>query len=521
MNSNNTTRTGKSLSLSEPVKYGISVLILLVGAGVLFALYQMRGSTKEKDSDALIPMVDTAPVENFVGDLDLLVSGTVVPFREITVGAEVGGKVLKKYPDCEAGNFVTKGTKLLEIDPQDYNLEIKTMESELVQADRTMGETEEEIRGAIKNLELAKSDFKLQRNEFRRFERLKDSLAANEYDQARRNLLNSQSQLTLRQNSYDMLLARKERLKASRELITNRKEKADVNLQRTIVTAPVDGVIVREAVEPGDFVSVGRELFVFEDTSRAEVRCNLTPGELAWIRKYAPENNEPRLKSQTADGSAAKTHNRVYQLPNIGVNVFDQSEPGVQWLGTLERFDGIGRDEATKSIPCRISVPNPVVDTSRGSRALVRGMFVKCRMVVPSESQTKQLAAFPSVAVRPGDYVWVVREDKLNRFELDVIDRSPVRESLGSPNMVVVSLDGSDMELGDQVVVSPLPQPTEGGRVILKDSEQSAARQPSPDGATLRASRAEDGSSQRKTRTSSSRGSGSDASEPSIERSQP
>ena len=474
MNSN-TSQSKDPLSLSEPIKYGISILILLIGAGALFGLYQLRGSTNEKESDALIPMVDTASVQTFEGDLDLLVSGTVVPFREITVAAEVGGRVLKKYPECEAGNYVTKGTKLLEIDPLDYNLDIKSMESELVQADRTMGETEEEIRGAIKNLDLAKSDLKLQRSEFRRFERLRSSIAANEYDQAKRNLLNSQSQLTQRQNSYDMLLARKERLKASRQLISDRQEKAEVNLQRTVITAPVDGVIVRESVEPGDFVTVARELFVFEDTSRAEVRCNLTPGDLAWVRKYAPEEKkELQLQDQDTPGSAVRNPNRVYQLPKVAVEVFDQAEPEVQWLGTLVRIDGFGVNELTKTIPCRISVNNPVVNSSVGERALVRGMFVKCRMVVPSETQDNQLASFPSVAVRPGDYVWVVRDEKLNRFDLDVIDRSPIRESMSSPNVVVVSLDGSDIQLGDEVVISPLPQPTQGGRVLLKDEPNAS-----------------------------------------------
>ena len=166
----------KKLSLPEPVKYTISVLVLLVGAAVLFFMYNLREATNEKESDALIPLVNTATVDEFQGDLDLLVSGTVVPFREITVAAQVSGRVKKKYPACEAGNFVTKGTKLLEIDPQDYELEIRTVESELRQADRTMEETEEEIRGAIKNLEIAKTDYALQKREFSRYERIKLSL---------------------------------------------------------------------------------------------------------------------------------------------------------------------------------------------------------------------------------------------------------------------------------------------------------------------------------------------------------
>ena len=457
----------KKLSLPESVKYTISVLVLLVGAAVLFFMYNLREATNEKESDALIPLVNTATVDEFQGDLDLLVSGTVVPFREITVAAQVSGRVKKKYPACEAGNFVTKGTKLLEIDPQDYELEIRTVESELRQADRTMEETEEEIRGAIKNLEIAKTDYALQKREFSRYERIKGAVAATEYDRAKRDLLNSESQRTQRQNTYDMLLARKERLKASKEMIQNRMEKAEISKARTVITAEVDGVIVRESVEPGDFVTVARELLVFEGTSRAEVLCNLTPGELSWIRKYSSAPT-PTEKVE-AESPVVARNNGVYQLPRVAVKIFDQAEPGIQWEGVLERFDGIGRDERTKSIPCRILVENPVVDSRSGERALVRGMYVKCRMVVPSESAGEDLAGLPAVAVRPGDYVWIVRDEKLNRFDLEVIDRTPVRESLSNEPLVVVSLAESEMRIGDQVIISPLPQPTVGGRVQLKE----------------------------------------------------
>ncbi len=453
-------RPNRKLSLPEAAKYTISAIILAVGLVGAFLLYQLRESTGRQESDALIPLVETAAVTDFQGELDLVVSGTVVPFREIRISAQVGGRIKKKYPECEAGTYVREGTKLLEIDPEDYQLEIKTMNSEILQADRTLEETEEEIRGAVRNLEIAQTDMKLRKQEYQRYDRLKDSLSATEYDAAKRNLLNTESQLTERKNIIDMLHAKRERLKATRALINNRLEKAELDLDRTIVKAPVDGVVVRESVEQGDFVNVASELLTFEDTSRAEVLCTLTPGELDWLRQRAPQESLV---------DAAQFGASVYQLPRVPVEIFEQPHPEAIWKGVLERFDGIGRNEMTKSIPCRIVVGNPVLDAESRRRVLVRGMYVKCRVVIPVDGREMQLAAFPTIAVRPGDYVWIVRDEKLKKLDIQVVDRTPLERD---PNkkLVVVSMVGDGLKIGDQVVVSPLPQPTEGGRVLLRDS---------------------------------------------------
>jgi multidrug efflux pump subunit AcrA (membrane-fusion protein) len=457
-----TADTARPRRSPEWPKYVLSAVILLAGGAIMGWLAGFRKGLPRRESDALLPLVQVAPVERFTGNLDLVVSGTVVPYREIRVGAEVPGRILKKFPICQAGNVVKKGTRLLEIDPQNLQMEIKTLDSELLQADKTMVETEEEIRGASKSLEIAKGDYQLQQSEFRRFENLKRSVSATELDQARRNLLNSQAQLTVRQNTYDMLLARKERLKASKLLIENRKERARLDLDRTVIVAPDDGVIVREFVEQGDYVTQAQQLFLFEDTSRAEIICNFTPRELAWLKHYAtPES------FYNPDTDACT----VYELPRVEVDVFEQHAPAIRWKGILERFDGIGRNEMTKMIPCRIGVEQPIVPTTDATRGLVRGMYVKCRIVISDHGGDGELVAFPESGLRPGDFVWVVRDNRLKRIDLRVVDRSPVRETMSAEKLVVVELGNSGLQLGDQIVISPLPHPIDGGRVNLAASQ--------------------------------------------------
>ncbi len=448
--------------LPELAKYLISAVILLIGIGATIGLTLLRDPPGKKDSNALIPLVRTTSVAPFSGSLDMLVSGTVVPFREIKIAAEIGGKIINKYPECEAGNYVTRGTKLLEIDTEEYQIELSTIEREIDQAQKSLAEAEEEINGAQKNLELAKRDLELQKKEYDRSVRLKGVLSDSEMDEANRALLNSRTQLTTRENSLALLEAKKARMQSTLEVAESRRDKAKFNLERTVITAPDDGIIVQESVEQGDNVFPNSPLIIMEDTSHAEVRCNLTPSELNWLRRYA-----------LTPGEFDESERMLYRLPKSEVQIFETSDPDMVWTGILERFDGIGRDELTKSIPCRIVVPEPIAKYGQMQKALVRGMYVKCRIVIPADraSGNQQLASFPEAAVRPGNFVWVVRDKRLHRIDVSIVDRTSQTVDGKQQQVVVVSMIPESLKMGDQVVTTPLPQPIEGGPVLLEEDQ--------------------------------------------------
>ena len=113
-------------SLPPVIRYGLSILILAGAAAAAWGLSLLAKPTESQAPTALIPKVLLERADEYAGTIDLLVSGTVVPHREINVAAEVGGRVLKKFPDCMAGNFVEKDTPLIQIDPETYELAVET-----------------------------------------------------------------------------------------------------------------------------------------------------------------------------------------------------------------------------------------------------------------------------------------------------------------------------------------------------------------------------------------------------------
>lgn len=445
----------------ELVKYLVSFLIVGSGVVAFVVLKSLAKPPATQASNALVQQVNIVEAKPYSGVLDRVVSGTVVPHREIRIATEVAGGVIKKYAACEAGNFVSRGEKLIEIDSEEYELDIKTLEAEVVQSEKRIEENRQQILGERSNIELARKDLALNQREFERNRRLAGVISQSELDQSRRTLNSSQSQLTNRESNLSTMNAATARLEAALELSNRQLEKAKLNLRRTTIVAPQDGVIVQEMVQEGDYVPKGTQIVVFEDTEQVEVLCNLTPKDLKWVRDHAPAGS----------GEVSFDSRAAYRLPKTEVTIVDPANRSVVWRGTLERFDGIGRDEVTKTIPCRIVVDTPVVQTKSGAHALVRGMFVKCRIEVSASNVSDDLVLFPAMALQPDNCVWTVENKTLHHVAVIVADRIERDVAGKKEQFVVVHAGEKTIRSGDSIIVSPLSQPTEGAPVLLKDSQ--------------------------------------------------
>jgi len=370
---------------------------------------------------------------------------------------------------------VRKGEQLLEIDPEEYRLEIQTQSANVEQAKRRIEENLLQIGGEQKNIELSKSDLRLQQTEYQRNQRLKDALSRSEVDRSRRAVIAAESALTLRRNNLTSLKAANIRLKSALDVSKRQLEKAELNLRRATVVAPENGVIVNEMVQEGDFVSRGTQLFTFEDTLRAEVMCNLTLSELNQIRKNAATLSGQNGDLNESNGDQASDPSEVYRLPKTPVTIRDPSNPDVHWDGVLERFDGIGVDGVTKTIPCRIAVKEPIVTTDSGTFALVRGMFVRCLLEfhTSSGSGDSPYLSIPEQAVQPNHHVWTVKDNRLKRKPIKVVDHVSTGLATDSgmtgdgERLAIIARTEGGPQIGDLVIVSPLSQPSDDAEVEI------------------------------------------------------
>ncbi len=451
-----------SSRLGNPARYAISITILGVATAVGVAMYLLKKEPEERDVVHSTQSVALVAVEPFEGTLEIRVSGIVEPHREVKIAAQVSGRVTEKTEMARAGNFVRAGQPLLTIDARDYELEIKRLEAELAQSRAAIRELEDELAGMELSRAIVEKDFRLQGDELKRREAIGSALSRTELDQARRGVVAAERSLTDVTNSITLAKTRKVRLESGIDLSLAMLEMAQLNLERTTLTAPFDGVIVRDLVEQGDYVRTGDELVTLEDTALADVKCSLRVDQVQRILKYQIPDSRFDADPITA----------AYQLPPTPVTITaEASGATVIWEGILKRFDGIGVDEQTRMIPCRVVVDEPVSLTAGRPVALVRNMFVDVVIgLTPMGNTDETLLTLPEIAIHPGGIVWSVVDNRLLRNKVTVLGRHGSSHD-ESERTVVVRAHGSGLTSESKVVVTPLAHPHPGVEVrLLTDS---------------------------------------------------
>lgn len=475
--------TQKSRSFYKKLKHILlPIFILAIGGGSLVVLMAMKKEPEQSEKllATLAPLVSTETIDLSDSGVTITVDGIVVPSREVKLAAEVFGKVLYTRDGCKVGNVVHKATAqerevagtenlLIQIDPANYELEVKRLTQEHAQAQDVIDELEVEIDNAKAVIDLSHEEVRLQQSHLRRVEKLraKNVVSDTDYEEAKRTELGARNALQKLTNEADLLKSRRQRMVHARDLVGVQLSRAKLDLSRTRIYSPINGVIVEDSIEKDGYVKVGDPLVTIEDTSAVEVRSSLRMEELYQLWQHAAQTAK---KGQSLSNEVIR-HEMGYQLPQLPVKVtYELGGRMFVWNGKLSRYDGIGLDEKTRTVPCRIVVADPrpseilvngqPTDQVVGAPPLTRGMYVSIK--IPLEGNVS-LLKIPDTAIRPGNLIWVVREGKLHSEKVRVVDTSG--------DQLLVELGASGLKRGDHAVTSPLSTASEGMAVREGESE--------------------------------------------------
>jgi len=454
----------------------IPLLILAAGGGVVVALGSVEPKARPADDQSPVGRLRRLPpaevmqvlsMEQIGKPLELRVDGVVVPFREVQIAAEVSGRIIEKADIFRAGNYVSEGQLLCRIDPTDYEQEILRLTRVREQEYEALKEVDQEVANTKSLLDIARQDVELAQREVTRLQSLpRGFVSETEVDQARKSLLAStQSRVNL-ESQMNLLAARRGRLEASERLATTQLETAQINLERCEVRAPVSGMIVREDAEINSFIQRGNPIVTLEDVSKAEVAVNLRMDQLHWVLDQArpadaATSDAAAGESQLAAGAGGRASYAIPPTPAvIEYEVAGLGGRTYRWNGTLVRYDGIGMDNRSRTVPVTIEVdaPHRFAEEAGSSvqaaspTALVRGMFVKVRLQITPRTP---LVAIPSLAIRPGNRVWHFKADP------SVLDE-PLPEQLVSVQSAETTDEGEPVDesapeqvAADQIAAEP------------------------------------------------------------------
>lgn len=441
----------------EGFRIAAPIIIIAVGAGGYSAMLALKKKPEKDEANVQrAAVVQTEVVRPYRDELEIKVSGEVVPFRVVPVPTQVAGSIARKHEICRAGNFVAKGEPLFEIDREDYRLAKE-------EAAGTLAELESEIATTDQLLALATRQYEIQKREHERDKRLKGVTSPSDLDRSELALLTTETSMLTLQTQKRVLQSRRPRLTAAQE-------KADLDFQRTWITSPVEGVVVSDPVEQDQFVQRGTTMVTIEDTSIVEVKCNLRKEQNRWLWFSQQDRQGDTTPKQSLAGN--------YQVPESDATVvYTLRDASYSWSGKLTRYDGHGLDTDTRMYPCRVIVDNPrgvtvlgESETARAARprALVQGMYVTVTIKIKPQLSRQSLWAVPQKAIWPGKIIWLVRDGQLVKQPIEV-----VQQTGGS---AVVHAANAAFLKNDRVVTSPLEFPRNGLSVTTQVSGQGTTR---------------------------------------------
>jgi RND family efflux transporter MFP subunit len=425
------------------------LVLAVLGGAVLIAVLMvlLRPAPEEKPPAQRVPLVTVIPLEAGSGPLEVLGSGTVQPREEVTIGAQVGGRLVYVNPAFREGGLVPAGATLFRIDPADYRNRVRTAQADVAAQEVAVLQAREEV--AIASQEL------------KRFADRQGGVAStiDDSDYASRILPPRGMEGTApgsaaERRSPSRLATREPQLRsarAARERAAAQLADARLALSRTIVTAPFSGLVRSENAAPGKLVQPGQELGSIVSTGSFEVRVSLTESEAALI---------PGLLNRGGGGIPASVY-------------FDYGGITWRWDARVDRADAI-LDAETRTIDVFLRVPDPmrggVNVTGEGAGPappLLVGSFVQARITGAS---LETHARIPVQHLRPGNEIWVVRGGKLSILPVRVIQRTDDFAYVTTPSLAQ----------GGLLVTSPLRAPVDGMAVRVEKPGRPAARPKKP-----------------------------------------
>lgn len=294
--------------------------------------------------------------------------GTVAPRTQSMLVAQVRGQIQSIAPSFRPGGFFAKGDVLLNIDPRDYDADVKIAEAALM--DAVQAEAQEAARA-----EQALTDWR--------------RLGGGE----------PPSDLVLRR---PQLQAAKARVASAQAALT----KARLDLERTALRAPYDGRVLRKLVDVGQVAQNGTQLAEVYATDYVEVRLPLRNSDLSFI-------DLPEI------GRSAKPP--VTIRSDLGGEGF--------WRGAIVRTEG-AIDENSSQLHVVAQIDDPF--GLRGQpldRPLKIGQYVTAEII---GSVQQDSIVVPSDAIYQNSYAYVVEDGALQRLEVAVAWQNEVDALIGS-----------------------------------------------------------------------------------------
>jgi HlyD family secretion protein len=218
----------------------------------------------------------------------VVASGRIMTPQRVSVGAVITGRVVR-IP-VQEGQSVRRGDVLIELDDSDERASVAQTRAAVAQAEAKVRQLRElGLPAAEQSLIQVQANLTQARRQYDRAVELKAKgfVSQAALDDAQRNLDVAESQLRsaklqVQSNSAagsEFAVAETAAAQARASLGV-----AEAKLDDTVIRAPVDGILIARAVEPGNVVQPGKELMALAPAGETQVVVQIDEKNLAQLR---------------------------------------------------------------------------------------------------------------------------------------------------------------------------------------------------------------------------------------------
>lgn len=408
------------------VRRFLPVLILLVGAGGLVALVNSKPQREALEAREKAWIIDVVAVEPGTVTPQLSLYGRVRSPRTANMSAAVTADVLSV--DVLEGQYVQVGETIVVLDAREAELLHSQRAAEVADIRAQIENEWQRHENDLKALEREEKLLELNRREVKRAQKLARSKVGSEsqIDQMRQAEERQALAVDQRRFSINEHASRHAQLEARLARAKTLLLRAKLDLDRTRVKAPFAGRVSRVSVSPGDRVRSGDEIVTVYDTSEIEVRAQIPTRHVPHIRDALGAGETLEAKA-LVDGRAV--HARLDRF-----------------TAEVERGGG-GADAYFRII--------------EGGRDLPLGRTVELVVDLPNVHDS---VALPYEAVYGTNRIYRLDGERMRGLEVQRIG-----EQRGVDGSARVLVRSPELEAGDRIVITQLPNAMDGLRVKVAE----------------------------------------------------
>lgn len=248
-------------------------ILIVIIAAVLAVIFFWKNGDEANGSGA--KQIETTIIERGNITRSVATSGAVRPLITVEVGSQLSGQVSQIYADFNTP--VVKDQVIALIDT-------KTFETRVLQSRADLQVAESNVIVQRAGIDRAKANLRRAQLEYERSAPLRDSgtLSASEFDTSLAGFESAKADLTMAEAQLQNAMAAREQRKASLEV-------AEIDLERTKIRSPIDGVVIERAVDQGQTVAASLSspvLFrIAQDLRKIQIEANVDEADIGNVRE--------------------------------------------------------------------------------------------------------------------------------------------------------------------------------------------------------------------------------------------